>query len=381
MRQGNIAFSTKYEYNYNILKCVFCEPSMFFLIGYRSDGMNFEQLSMFREPTQEVKEEKKAKSKAPDISARITDEFEIVQVPFLECNYEKIYPLLNELVPKEDILFNEWGLEYIIACETVCAAICHQMNWDYLRAAVYDKTRKNKGWLSANSLKCITEVEIQEMFKGYKKPERIRASERTKILQDLGDLISNSGGFTSLFINMDDQLLSYETICANILSCGVFSQDPGQKKFRLLLQKLSNYPQLNGLANYCEPAVDYHLLRCFLRRGLIYPKTKFASDFILAPETERKESTVGALRQLSADLIRGICEYTTLDVNAVNVIEWNVGRSICVQENPDCMLNSDDAAWARKDFQKCPFFDTCTAAKHKNEYLKLVEPTYKGTSY
>ena len=94
MRQGNIAFSTKYEYNYNIPKCVFCEPLMFFVLGYRSDSMNFEQLSMFKESAQEVKEEeKKAKSKAPDISARITDEFEIVQVPFLECNYEKMKKL------------------------------------------------------------------------------------------------------------------------------------------------------------------------------------------------------------------------------------------------------------------------------------------------
>lgn len=343
--------------------------------------MKYEQLSVFSEQDIELEEKKKERKKTSEISQRIIDEFGFAQIPFWGCNYELVYPILKDVVPKEEIMFNTLDLEQIIACEMICAAICHQMNWDYLRSAVNKQIQKDSLWVYAEHLRFISEKTVESLFEHYPKRERVRALERTSMLRKLGDLAFSSGGFTCLFFGPEKKPLAMDTVSKVLLDCDVFGQDPGHKKFHLLMQKLSSYSQLSHLATYCEPAVDYHLLRCFLRRGLLFPKSKFASEYILATEIERKESTVGALRHLCANLMMDICQYTALDINSINVIEWQVARSICTQEKPDCLLESSSSTWARKGFERCPFFETCNAANHNKAYLELQEPKYTGTSY
>lgn len=111
--------------------------------------LNYTQLSLFshNDANQELdsplkNQDAERKIMSSDISARIINEFEIMQIPFIGCNYDMIYHRINEILPSEEINFNEFGLEKDIACELICAAIYHQMNWDFLRKVVFDKTKK-----------------------------------------------------------------------------------------------------------------------------------------------------------------------------------------------------------------------------------------------
>ncbi|MHB8130806.1 MAG: hypothetical protein ACYDEX_17580 [Mobilitalea sp.] len=316
------------------------------------------------------------------ISKQISEVFDIYDIPFLGCDFEKVYPNVADILPKEVVNFSELSFENRIACEVISAAICHQMNWDYLRKAVLDKTKDDEYWLCDDRLSNIKEEEVAALFVNYNKPERIRAKERCDILHEVGKMVCDAGGYQALFLDERLKLLPIETIRSYFLNCLAFSKDPKEKKLQLLLQKLSIYDYLHGVASHCRPAIDYHLIRSYLRRGLLYPKTKYAEEFISESSAQRKEATVGALRQLCGVLLEQIAWYTDLDICVVNSIEWNIGRSICTQDNPDCYLETEDAAWLRLRYVQCPFYGSCRARQNeKGELLRLNGPEYKGTSY
>ena len=316
------------------------------------------------------------------ISKQISEAFDIYNIPFLGCDFNKVYPNVADILPKEVVNFSELSFENCIACEVICAAICHQMNWDYLRKAVLDKTKVDEYWVCGDRLSNIKEEEVAALFDNYYKPERIRARERCDILHEVGKMACNAGGYRALFLDEKMRLLPVETIRSSLLKCLAFSKDPKEKKLQLLLQKLSIYDCLHGLSSHCRPAIDYHLIRSYLRRGLLYPKTKYAEEFIFESSAQRKETTVGALRQLCGELLEQIAWYTELDICVVNSIEWNIGRSICTQDNPDCYLETDDATWLRLKYVRCPFYESCRARQNeKDDLLHINEPEYKGTSY
>ena len=324
-----------------------------------------EQLTFFpNHPEENANTESPRKAGTASISVRLLDAFNVSNIPFLGCDFDRIYPDLEKSIPGEIVTFSFEDINTIIACETICSAICHQMNWDFLRQAVCRKTLEQPDWLRPESLANISKDDTEKLLASYKKVERIRADERAVI-----------------FFEDSGQILSEAQIRQNLLECPAFAQDPEGKKLQLLLQKLSNYPRLSGLTAFCRPAVDYHLVRCFLRRGLLSPKTKLSTEFVMSTEIQRRESTMGALRQLCGSLIQEISNYTGLSINSVNQIEWYVGRSICKEGEPDCYLKEPDSGWVREKYEKCPFSRTCCALNFNHELLHIEAPTYLGTSY
>ena len=199
----------------------------------------------------ETNDDKDSINKNSTVSTRLLGSLGIENISFFYSEYDKIYPKLASIVPGEKIIFQNAGLDTIIACETVCAAICHQMNWDFLRSAVWKKTQIQPKWILAEALSEITADEVNQMLLGYNKPERIRADERASILRQIGALAYAHGGFSALFFKSENVLASETQIRKNLLECQAFSQDPEEKKLQLLLQKLSNYTPLNKLADFC----------------------------------------------------------------------------------------------------------------------------------
>lgn len=340
---------------------------------------DYEQLVLFS--SQERREKKNSKKLAVgQISKKVLEGFTETSIPFIGCDYEKVYPILSTILPKEKIVFSDFPLRIAIICEMLCSAICHQINWDFLRKVVKDKTIMSFEWLSPAHLSEISEAEVSELLSGYSKPERVQKRERAMLLHSLGKWLSKYDPVEQVFLEKDKRLLPFDKIEGKLLECEVFSNDPEKKKVRLLIQKLSALYGLEGLAQYYQPAIDYHLVRVYLRRGLVIAKTQYANNLLEDLDTERKESTMGAIRQLCAHTLSEICGYTGLDVSTVNQIEWCIGRSVCVSEEPDCFLYSQESQWLKERFRVCPFFNTCAARTNKR-FLNFEEPTYKGYSY
>lgn len=345
--------------------------------------MQYEQLYLFKKThakqTLELKE--KTANSELNVSRKINASFEITNIPFLECDFEKVYPTISTILPSEDIVFNEFSHNTAVLCEIICAAICHQMNWDYLRKAIYDKTKSNPSWLYVDHLISISEREVEELFISYPKKERIRKKERTEIIREVGKWLSRFNEIDDIFLDKSKNLYSQNKLKSNLHLCPTFSKDPEEKKTQLLLQKLSSLNYYKGLSSYYAPAIDYHLIRSYLRRGLLIAKNNYAKNFIYNYNISRKESTIAALRELCAQLMLEICNYTNLDLITVNQIEWHIGRSVCIQNNPDCMLNYKESSWLKPKYTECPFSKTCVAKNYNSNLLQLNEPSYNGNSY
>ena len=276
--------------------------------------MEYEQMSFFviddiKEADINSMEEKMNEKEEPSIrSEKLLSEIEIMTLPFLGCDFDSVYKEILSVIPLEKIRFDKWDRSKLILAEIICAGICHQMNWDFLRDAIYKKTASNPEWLESCSLQSIEDGDVFNLLREYGKEERIRASERAAIIREIGRWASNFNPIESVFLNSTYTLLPEETIKSNLLQCSAFSKDPEEKKLQLLLQKLSDYPLLSQLSDYCHPAIDYHLIRMYFRRGLIFGRTKYAKEYLENPLPERKEETVAAVRHLCSDLVRSLSD-------------------------------------------------------------------------
>lgn len=344
--------------------------------------MQYEQLTLFPlSENNKLKNDLQNEKQIDPISWKMAEEFEIQDLPFLGCDFDVVYRKIGKIIPKERVTFEEFKLDNAILCETICAGICHQINWDYLRKQIYNKTKITPQWLTPDNLLVITEEDVFNILSTYKKKERIRAKERRDIIRSIGEWVKKNNGIRNVFFDNDKLILDYGTIHNNICSCEVFSKDPQEKKLQLLIQKLSTFEQMKELSKFYHPAVDYHLIRNYLRRGLIYPRTKYAEKYIKNNFIERQEKTVAAVRMHCSRMLNEISLYTGLDVSEINLIEWHIGRSVCTQEKADCKLKSENAQWLKPVFSKCPFYNTCLARCGNQEYLKIQEPKYSGISY
>lgn len=316
-----------------------------------------------------------------EISSEINEGFDSLDYTFDMLDYGVIYNKIFLLLPQNMIMFEEFGLEKLVACEVICCAICHQINWDYLRKAVYRKTLQNPEWVEVEYLVSISVSEIKNLIGDYEKKERIQADERCKMIKIIAKRLKDANmTFLDIFMNNGNNRKYYE-IERFFLNCSVFSKDPQQKKYQLLIQTLSDYSYFKDLSDYYKPAIDYHLIRLFLRRGVVRPKNKYAYQYVFEQDIVRRENTIAALRKVCSESLEDICWITSLNLKAINRIEWWIGRTVCINDSPDCELQKEDSKWLKKSFVKCPYYDTCYARKYNKNFLSINEPKYTGNSY
>ena len=319
-------------------------------------------------------------SKELNVSESVLASFDVFDFSLDKVSYPEIYNRIVKILPRRNSAFDRLSEENVVACEVICAAICHQINWDFLRRVVYEKTLEDSKWILPLNLAKITSKEMEILLKDYDKPERIRAKERAQLLRTLGKGLFDRGiNYRDIFFEGNDER-TFKDIEAILNSSKAFSKDPESKKTQLLMQNLSTYSGYSFLNKYCKPAIDYHIIREFLRRGIVCPSNQTAIEFIKNPKT-RKEQTVAGLRKVCAEAFFSLKWLTEYDIVTLNTVEWWIGRSVCVKENPDCQLLTDDSQWLKPEFLRCPFYESCYARQVDNEYLTIVEPNYQGNSY
>ena len=317
-----------------------------------------------------------------DLSQRILLGFSKLNYTFdVYENYPRVYYRLSKLLPPAGVVFQEFDLDTRIGCEVLCAAICHSINWDFLRKKIKSKTLNDITWLIPHHLSYITCNDIEALLKEYNKKEYIRAAERSLLLANIGKrLYKDKMSYEDLFFT-SGFLRDYDEIKSLVFRLDAFSSDPAEKKFRLLIQSVSDYQEMKVLSNYFEPTIDYHVTRLYIRRGVIHPIRKDAVEFLLNEDIVHRESTVGAIRMVCSESMKDISWLTLIDIKTVSRIEWWVARTVCVNGKPDCYLKSKDAEWVRNGFDKCPFYNICEARNGLNIFLNIDEPKYGGNSY
>ena len=161
----------------------------------------------------------------------------------------------------------------------------------------------------------------------------------------------------------------------------VFSDDPEMKKAQVLIHSLvrSKYWHFEDEENI-RPAIDYHIMRLYIRRGNIWPKTLEGENY-LKKNIRRYAKTTSALRTIVASAMKIISGYHGLSIVDVNSAEWWIGRSVCKRNSPDCYLKLEESKWLRDSFNECPYRRTCMAWTTDQSLFTATEPREDSKFY
>lgn len=288
---------------------------------------------------------------------------------------------LAVMVPPEQISFDNLGREERLAAEVICSAICHQMNWDVLRSRLRDAFTDGFDWWRPGNLQSVSAREIDTLLHGYSKPERIRAKQRAEMIRSIADLFDRGArSYSELFpsaILSDSERQALKEVLER---CAVFAEDPARKKMQVLLHRLAVSGLVAGIESLCDPAIDYHIMRLYARRGEVAPVSATGADFI-ERHTPRRAVTVTAFRRTVAQALSLVASLSGQPIPVVNGVEWWIGRSVCTRSNPDCELKREESKWLRPHYERCPFAGHCLALNVHPVLLEITEPLYAGRTY
>lgn len=264
-------------------------------------------------------------------------------------------------------------------------SICHQINWDFLQERLYEKLfLSNEPALSIIS--SITPRTIKAWLEDYPKQERVRAAERAKLIKNVAVVIKEK--FEG------NELKLYEKLSSSRIENGDFEkvmglfeayrQDPLRKKTNVLSHEITT-EQIFKIVDEqnLEPAVDYHIIRIYLRSGRVVPKDKELFKYFTGTPNPRTY-IISQLRKTVSDALKLTAHYASLNVAQVNFIEWQLGRSTCTNEEPRCELPPREnlpKSISKLFEQRCPYNDCCTAFNQMNKFIEFEEPLFFSTHY
>lgn len=290
--------------------------------------------------------------------------------------------------PYEIFSWSEETKEVQLFFKVAFISICHQFSWDFLQAKLaHNILQKDQNPLDVVSN--VTSKEIAFWLSDYPKKERIKEKERARILRNVGSVIKEK--FNSSLKDF------YEACNKASLQNGDFHKlldnfegyksDPLRKKTNVLSHDLLKEKIIEFAdQDFIKPAIDYHIMRLYVRTGRVVATHPIVLDFLKGAPNPRG-SLVQQLRSAVSEAEILTAYYANLNVADVNYIEWQIGRSICKNINPGCENAKNTNNILPVDIKKlclkknCPYKEICLSFNHIKDYLTLEEPKYISTYY
>jgi hypothetical protein len=269
-----------------------------------------------------------------------------------------------------------------IWAEIVFISICHQANWYDLHKRIIEIAIDNPEILRPSSLLSLTPKDFKFIFGPGLDEQRMRAGERVRILRELAQCLPNwptegeQGWLKNGSINIEGDC----GIMPWLNKFRVFSGDPLQKKSRVLIHQLLRYGLINVKdPENVRPAVDYHIMRLYVRTGRVIPVTEEAFERVRQEEVARVEFLTH-LRRAVEEAMWHSAVGAGLRMDHLNHIEWQIARSICVRSGARCRIGPipekpiDEALVSLAASRGgCPLATYCQGY-HDPELRSIVDP-------
>jgi len=225
-----------------------------------------------------------------------------------------------------------------VLAEALVASVCHSTNWDRLRHHVlryFEEVRP-----TAQALARLSEHDFARQFSdGFSSLEiadqpALDLTTRYRIFHEVAERYA----YDRFGLNGESRhlLSGNDGLIPRLRNVAGFDLDPEGKKLRVFVQnliryKLAAFDDSDSLA----PAIEYHILRLYIRTGRVVPNTDSAVRSVESNNVRRIDS-VSALRQAVAEAMRITADAADLSLIEINDIEWQIARSLCVREEPRC---------------------------------------------
>jgi hypothetical protein len=198
------------------------------------------------------------------VSKRIEQAFEVRSLCALVSAVQM--PGIAPLVPQEKVTFSGFSREKQLASEVICASICQQLNWDFLRNSIHTELDGEVDWWKPQQIGRTSASNVERMLLGYKNPSRSRSRERAQMLRSLASLFRDGRNtYSDVFPERINSPADAARLIVALESCNAFSEDAQRKKLQVRLHRLAKTGLVKGLESVCDPAIDYHIPPCKVR--------------------------------------------------------------------------------------------------------------------
>lgn len=263
-------------------------------------------------------------------------------------------------------------------------AICHQINWDFLQDRLFDFFATSEVEAMLETAENATPAYIERILLGYHRPERIRASERAKYLRQTASAIREKFDSDVARVVQAGTVFGNSGLMGQLDKIPAFAEDSLKKKSSALAQELAR----ERIADFSDsadipPAIDYHLIRLYLRTGRVVATSDAVFNSLRTGVTHRPR-LLKLLRSATSRALLSTAQHANLAVHELNYLEWQLGRTRCERERINCTGvwpdELTDSSVKRLD-EKCPLRHNCHAF-NMPEWQELIEPALQfGKAY
>jgi len=222
--------------------------------------------------------------------------------------------------------------------ELLTVTICHQANWDKLHAIVMDLAAEKLSQIDPRHLTQMSGIDFRRMFGGAYDADRIRTAERVRLLRATANAIETDtdGPRFDWLPAASVRLAGVAGLYDRLQQIEAFRGDPLQKKSRILVHDLLQF----GLISVSDPeniapAIDYHLIRLYVRTGRVFPVRIELLDRLTDQGTPRVEFHTD-LRAAVEEAMTYSAGSAGIRIDQLNQIEWQIARSFCTRRSPRC---------------------------------------------
>lgn len=286
--------------------------------------------------------------------------------------------------PTEEHPWSGFPLPIQLSFKIAFVSVCHAFNWDFLQGRMADELLKKPEKI-IERLAHLSAKEFAGWLKEYPKQERVRAIERTKLLRNVGKVIQEKwdGDAGQILSDCNGQLTGDQGFLALLDEFEAFSADPLRKKSQVLAHDLLREGAIDFIdKEKIAPAIDYHIIRSYLRTGRVVPKDTSLNPYLSGHPNPRPR-LVTKLRETVAQAAELTAFYAGISVPDLNYVEWQIGRAICTAKNPSCThvergnMPNDVANLVEL---ACPYSSFCEAHLI-DEYQMYQEPVFDKGFY
>ena len=265
-----------------------------------------------------------------------------------------------------------------VLAEVLAASVCHSTNWDRLRdvirRAAADPERFSAARLAALDVGAFRE----EFGAGFAPAESLFA--RHRVFTETASLLAARRVFdVASLVERQVRLNGQAGLYDRLGAIPAFARDPEAKKARILVQELCR-TRLIAPADpeHVRPAIEYHLIRLYLRTQRVTP-LRMADDSRLRAATTFRAPVIMRIRRAVEEAMYFTASAAEMPICDLNHIEWQIARSFCERHGPRCdgppqpSKPCDSTVLALAVDLGCPFADVCDVASN-SRLARMVEP-------
>lgn len=290
---------------------------------------------------------------------------ELFSVNYLQCClYSKvIQDLIKNSEDQDTFSLKNLSNEDQVKALFHIIGICERINWNFaLGELTFNLWNETKGF-SYEKIKDLNAKTFRCMFGNYSRDDgKLFYSRRLKNLKNLSSYYNLVNVYHKL--SQCNRVLGKEGAIQLLKNFPVYCEDRLLKKANAFLNEVSKRKLVSFIdADEIEPAIDYHILRLYLRTGRIL----FANNEIvdrLVKRTPMRIELITKLRETTKQAMKYTAWTCNMPIPLLNHIEWAYARKACRR----------DRVWCKSCDFYCVISDICYSyGKNTNEML--TEPT------